>query len=142
MNFGRGFVRLSAENGKGGMSKKRVMVVEDSQVIYQMVQEALEAKGYDVFVVTNGFEALRDLEEIQPDLIVSDIMMPKLDGLRLCEAIQNRLETKSIPFIFISSKFDQRTVERGRAIGAKYFIAKPFEMETLVTCVGKVLGNG
>lgn len=124
------------------MSKKRVMVVEDSQVIYQMIQEALEAKGYDVFVVTNGFEALRDLEEIQPDLIVTDIMMPKLDGLRLCEAIQNRLETKNIPFIFVSSKFDERTVQRGRSIGAKYFIAKPFEMETLVTCVSKVLETG
>jgi len=121
------------------MSKKRIMLVEDSQVIYQMIQEALEDKGYEVFVVTNGFEALRDLEQIRPDLIVTDIMMPKLDGLRLCEAIQNRLETKTIPFIFVSSKFDERTVERGRAIGAKFFLAKPFEMQTLVTCVGKVL---
>jgi DNA-binding response OmpR family regulator len=121
------------------MSKKRVMVVEDSQVIYQMVKEALEAKGFEVSVVTNGFEALRDLESVAPDLIVSDIMMPKLDGLRLCEAIQNRSETKTIPFIFVSSQFDERTVKRGRAIGAKFFIAKPFEMETLVACVSKVL---
>jgi len=73
------------------MSKKRILVVEDSQVIYQMVKEALEAKGFEVFVVTNGFEALRDLDSIQPNLIVSDIMMPKLDGIRLCEAIQNRM---------------------------------------------------
>lgn len=123
------------------MGKKRIMVVEDSQVVHQMVKEALEAKGYEVFVVTNGFEALRDLEEIQPDLIVTDIMMPKLDGLRLCEAIQNRMETKNIPFIFVSSKFDERTVQRGRAIGARYFIAKPFELETLVNCVAKVLGG-
>jgi DNA-binding response OmpR family regulator len=115
------------------------MVVEDSQVIYQMLKEALEAKGYEVFVVTNGFEALRDLESIHPDLIVTDIMMPKLDGIRLCEAIQNRSETQSIPFIFVSSQFDERTVKRGRAIGAKFFIAKPFEMETLVNCVDKVL---
>jgi len=121
------------------MAANRVMVVEDSQVIYQMVKEALEAAGYEVFVVTNGFEALRDLENITPDLIVSDIMMPKLDGLRLCEAIQNRSETKSIPFIFVSSQFDERTVKRGRAIGARFFIAKPFEMETLVGCVNKVL---
>ena len=124
---------------EGGMNKKRVMVVEDSQVIYEMVKEALEARGFEVSVVTNGFEALRDLESIHPDLIVSDIMMPKLDGIRLCEAIQNRSETKNIPFIFLSSQFDERTVKRGRAIGAKFFIAKPFEMETLVNCVDKVL---
>jgi len=133
---------LALGNGdKNGMSKKRIMVVEDSQVIYQMVKEALEAKGYEVFVMTNGFEALRDLESIAPDLIVSDIMMPKLDGLRLCEAIRNRSETQSIPFIFVSSQFDERTVKRGRSIGAKFFIAKPFEMETLIDCVDKVLNS-
>ena len=133
---------MALGNGdKNGMSKKRIMVVEDSQVIYQMVKEALEAKGYEVFVMTNGFEALRDLESIAPDLIVSDIMMPKLDGLRLCEAIRNRSETQSIPFIFVSSQFDERTVKRGRSIGAKFFIAKPFEMETLIDCVDKVLNS-
>ena len=123
------------------MSKKKIMVVEDSQVIYAMIKEALEARGYEVLVVTNGFEALRDLEGFNPDLIVTDIMMPKLDGLRLCEAIKNRMETRTIPFIFVSSRFDERTVARGREIGAKFFIAKPFEMETLTQCVEQVLAG-
>jgi sigma-B regulation protein RsbU (phosphoserine phosphatase) len=135
-----GFVRLGKiMDGETGMNQKKIMLVEDSQVIYEMVKEALEAKGFEVSVVTNGFEALRDLDSIHPDLIVTDIMMPKLDGIGLCEAIQNRSETKTIPFIFVSSQFDERTVKRGRAIGARFFIAKPFEMETLVACVSKVL---
>jgi CheY-like chemotaxis protein len=119
------------------MSKK-IMIVEDSEVVQEMLREELNEAGYKVFSVYNGFEALRDLDDIQPDLIITDIMMPKLDGLRLCEAIQNRMETRDIPFIFLSSKFDKNTVERGRKIGARFFVAKPFKMETIKTCVNKV----
>ncbi len=120
------------------MQDKKIMIVEDSEVVYEMIKDELEEKGFQVLVATNGFEALRDLEEFMPDLIVTDIMMPKVDGLELCEAIQNRMETRDIPFIFLSSRFDEDTVKRGRAIGGKYFIAKPFEMETLLNCVAKI----
>ena len=120
------------------MGDKRIMLVEDSPAICEMVKDALSAEGYKVYAVQNGFEALRDLEEIQPDLILTDIMMPKVDGLELCEAIQNRLETRDIPFILFSSQFDRDTVERGKKIGARFFIAKPFEMEVLIDKVEKV----
>lgn len=117
----------------------RILVVEDSPAISEMVKDGLADAGYEVFVANNGFEALRDLEDIQPDLIITDIMMPKVDGLELCQAMKNRLETRDIPFILFSSNFDPETVKNGRAIGARYFLAKPFEMESLLTCVRKVL---
>ncbi len=120
---------------------KRIMVVEDSEVIQEMLREELIEAGYEVFSAYNGFEALRDLEEFQPDLIITDIMMPKLDGLRLCEAIQNRIETRDTPFIFLSSKFDKDTVERGKKIGARFFVAKPFKMDTIKDCVNKIFGE-
>ena len=120
------------------MAKKRILVVEDSPAIAEMVKDHLSEAGYEVFVVHNGFEALRDLEEIMPDLILTDIMMPKVDGLELCAAMQNRLETKDIPFILFSSRFDEETVAQGREIGARFFIAKPFKMETLLASVKKV----
>lgn len=122
------------------MIGKKILIVEDSPSVAEMVKDELIELGYDAHVVTNGFEALRDIEDIQPDLIITDIMMPKVDGLELCEAIQNRLETRSIPFILLSSRFDEETVKRGRAIGAKHFVAKPFEMKTLIDCVEKTLG--
>jgi len=65
-------------------------------------------------------------------------MMPKVDGLELCAAMRNRLETRNIPFILFSSRFDDETIKKGREIGAKYFIAKPFEMKALLSCVEKV----
>jgi sigma-B regulation protein RsbU (phosphoserine phosphatase) len=106
------------------MDKKRILLVEDSPAIREMVKDAL-----------------RDLLEFQPDLIITDIMMPKVNGLEMCEAMKNRLETRSIPFILFSSRFDDDTLKRGRAIGAKFFIAKPFEMSTLLSCVEKIFGE-
>jgi len=120
------------------MSKKRIFVVEDSPSISEMVKDTLTDAGYEVFVANNGFEALRDLEDVEPDLILTDIMMPKVDGLELCQAMRNRLETKDIPFILFSSLFDEDTVKKGREIGARYFIAKPFKMESLLEAVAKV----
>jgi len=123
------------------MAGKRIFLVEDSPSIAEMVKDELTEAGYEVFWAKNGFEALRDLDEVRPDLILTDIMMPKVDGLELCGAMQNRSETKSIPFILFSSRFDEDTVRRGREIGAKFFIAKPFKMETLLAAVKKVFGG-
>jgi DNA-binding response OmpR family regulator len=122
------------------MRGKRILVVEDSPAIAEMVRDGLQAAGFEVHVKGNGFEALRDLEDIMPDLIITDIMMPKVDGLELCAAMRNRLETRDIPFILFSSNFDEDTVNRGRTVGARFFIAKPFKMETLTAAVEKVLG--
>jgi DNA-binding response OmpR family regulator len=123
------------------MAGKRIFLVEDSPSIAEMVKDELTEAGYEVFWAKNGFEALRDLDEVRPDLILTDIMMPKVDGLELCGAMQNRSETQSIPFILFSSRFDEDTVKRGREIGAKFFIAKPFKMETLLAAVRKVFGG-
>jgi two-component system alkaline phosphatase synthesis response regulator PhoP len=121
--------------------KKKIMIVEDSEVVQEMLRDELLEAGYEVLSAYNGLEALRDLEEFQPDLIITDIMMPKIDGLELCEAIQNRMETRDIPFMLLSSKFDDETVTRGKEIGAKFFIAKPFTMETIRACLDKIFSG-
>ncbi len=122
------------------MSGGKIMIVEDSPTIAFMIQDELTEAGYEVEVSLNGFEALRDMENFQPDLILADIELPKIDGLELCEAIQNRLETRDIPFIFMSSHSDPETVARGKKIGARYFIEKPFEISVIIDHVRKVLG--
>ena len=120
------------------MSGRKIMVVEDSPAIAEVIRDGLKKEGYEVAVAYNGFEALKDLEDIMPDLIVTDINMPKLDGLKLCQAIQNRAETKDIPVIIFSSMYDEKTVKKGKEIGAKYFIAKPFSIDVIIKCVNNV----
>ncbi len=121
------------------MSGEKILVIEDSPSVLEMVKDGLVDEGYDTYTASNGFEALRDLEKIRPDLIITDINMPKVDGLEFCEAIRGRLETRSIPFIFLSSMTDDTTVQKGRKVGAEYFIAKPFKMEDLLKTVKRVL---
>jgi CheY-like chemotaxis protein len=123
------------------MSSKKLMIVDDSPAIVEVIRDGLVKAGYDVVVAHNGFEALRDLEAAAPDLILTDINMPKLDGLKLCQAIQNRLETRNIPFIFFSSQYDEKTVKKGKEIGAKYFIAKPFTIDAIVACIEEALAG-
>lgn len=122
------------------MTSKKILIVEDSPAISDLVKERLAKEGFYVHASCNGFEALRDLEEVDPDLIITDINMPKLDGLKLCWAIQNRMETRDIPFIILSSQLDEETLKRGKELGACYFIAKPFDMNQILDCVQKVLG--
>jgi CheY-like chemotaxis protein len=122
------------------MAGNKILVVEDSPSVLEMVRDGLVDAGYDVVAVTNGFEALRDLEEVRPDLIVTDIQMPKVDGLEFCQAMKSRLETRQIPFIIMSSLVDADTVRQGRLVGAKFYIAKPFEIEKLLESVRKILG--
>jgi len=121
------------------MAGNKIMVVEDSPAIGDVVSLRLRKEGFDVHVVLNGFEALRDLEDVMPDLIITDINMPKLDGLKLCQAIQNRLETKDIPFVFLSSQLDDKTIQQAAEIGAKHFFSKPFEMDAIITRVKEIL---
>ncbi len=123
------------------MSGEKILIVEDSPTVAFMILDELEEAGYEPMVALNGFEALREVELFGPDLILADIELPKVDGLELCEAIQNRIETRDIPFILMSSHTDPETVARGKKLGAKYFIAKPFEIEVVVEHVRKVLGE-
>ena len=122
------------------MSVKKIMIVEDSPAVSEVIEKSLAREGYEVHTVFNGFEALRDLEEVRPDLIITDINMPKLDGLKLCHAIQNRTETSNIPFIILSSIIDEQTVQKGKEVGARFFIAKPFNIKEVLSCVQQILG--
>jgi CheY-like chemotaxis protein len=121
------------------MAGKKIMIVEDSPATCAVVRKKLAKDGYEIHVVQNGFEALRDLEVFMPDLIISDINMPKLDGLKLCQAIQNRSETKDIPFVFLSSQIDDKSLAKAAEIGAKHFFAKPFDLDAISLKVAEIL---
>ena len=117
----------------------KILVIDDEEKVRKVITLHLTKAGYEVIAVENGFEALKDLEKIKPDLIITDIMMPKVNGLEFGEAIRNRAETSNIPFIIISARCDENTVQKARDLGASRFIAKPFGMKTLIASIEKVL---
>ena len=121
--------------------KKTILVIEDEQHVRQLVSRLLEKNGYAVETAFDGLDGLRKLEELEPDLIIADVMMPTLDGLTFTKALKARRETRSIPLIFLTAKSDPLSMIEGINVGAKYYITKPFQIEDVLSKVHKVLND-
>ncbi len=121
--------------------KKKIMVVDDSQNIRMLITNALTKEGYEVFPFENGFEVIKEIEAIAPDLLLADIMMPKLDGLKMLMALKNRKETKDVPVIFLTAKSDVKSVAEGINLGAKAYLTKPIELDQLISKLDAIFKN-
>jgi DNA-binding response OmpR family regulator len=121
------------------MSAKRVLVVDDSQLIRQVLADALTAKGFQVDTAENGSDALRKIGRQRPDLVVTDILMPVMDGWALCEAIRRAEPTHEVPFIFLTTERDVPKRIKGLEMGADDYICKPFSKEEVVARVESVM---
>ena len=113
---------------KGGepVDKAKVLVVDDEIYILHILDFSLTMEGYEVITAKDGFDALEKLEASRPDLIVLDIMMPRLDGYETCRRIKSSEKTKDIPVILLSAKGRKVDSEAGYAVGADSYMVKPF----------------
>lgn len=118
----------------------KILVVDDSENIRRLVVSTLERNGYEVISFENGFEVIKNVESVKPDLIIADIMMPKLDGLKMLMALKNRKETKDIPLVFLTSKSDVKSVAEGINLGAKCYLTKPILLDELLKAVKNIVG--
>jgi len=120
------------------MAEHTILVVEDDSTVRELLKYRL-GKHYDVFTATNGEKALDEIEETIPDLIISDIMMPEMDGFALQSALQTDKNTRVIPFIFLTARADEEARQQGQRKGVDDYITKPFDMETLLSRVERLL---
>jgi len=123
------------------VAKGRILVVDDEIYIVHILDFSLGMEGYEVVTALDGEQALERVAEQKPDLIVLDIMMPKLDGYETCKALKSREETRDIPVILLSAKgrnVDQKT---GFEVGADDYITKPFSPRKLVERINAILGQ-
>ena len=112
-----------------------ILVVEDDQSLRDYVSLVLEAEGYRVLQADRGESALRVLCERTPDLIISDIVMPGMDGLELLERVRANVAWCSIPFVFLTAKAGRSDVRYGMGLGADDYLPKPFELAELLSAV-------
>lgn len=113
-----------------------ILVVEDDVALLEGVRDMLELAGYRVLTACHGQEALQVLEtHPQPDLIISDIMMPRMNGYEFYEAVRARPEWVAIPFIFLTALGEKSDVRLGKQLGADDYIVKPFDEEDLLVVV-------
>ncbi|GAB5466800.1 MAG: response regulator [Candidatus Kapaibacteriales bacterium] len=106
--------------------RKKILIVEDEIEVGRSILDLLEYWKYDAVWAKNGKEALPQAIKFSPDLIISDIMMPEMDGLELLESLKSMGETSTIPFILLSAKSDKDDVRKGMQLGADDYISKPF----------------
>lgn len=119
--------------------KKRILIIEDEVDIRTDLAKALELSGYSTMQATNGIEGLALAKETNPDLVISDIMMPELDGYGVLHELQKSPKTNTIPFIFLSAKSSRGDVRDGMNLGADDYITKPFDIDELINAVNRRL---
>jgi DNA-binding response OmpR family regulator len=118
-----------------------VLVVDDDPVIVQLLRVNFELEGYQVETAGNGEEALASVKKHRPDIVLSDIMMPKMDGLALVKELQADTSTKDLPVILLSAKAQSADVTRGLELGAADYVTKPFDPLELIDRVTEVLAK-
>jgi DNA-binding response OmpR family regulator len=121
------------------MDKKRILIVDDEEDIVEPIQFRLEVEGYECLVANDGEEALLRAKRENPDLILLDIMLPKINGYKICRLLKFDESYKHIPIIMLTARAQKTDIELGEKTGADEYVTKPFEMDELVALVKKYL---
>jgi two-component system cell cycle sensor histidine kinase/response regulator CckA len=132
----------SADRVQGRLAMKRVLVVDDHEENLYLSQALLQSQGFDVDLARNGAEALSKARETPPDLIISDVLMPIMDGFALCRGCKADEHLCTIPFVFHTATYtDEKDSQLAAAIGADAFITKPVEPEDFMAEIRAVLSR-
>ncbi|RMH68467.1 MAG: response regulator [Gemmatimonadetes bacterium] len=121
------------------MGKRRIFIVDDEDRVLELLRFGLEMSGYEVISARDGGEALEKIQQTKPDIIVSDIMMPGLDGYELCKILRENPETYLIPFIFLSAKGQVPDKIKGINLGADEYMTKPFDVQELLARIDAIM---
>ena len=114
------------------MAKKRLLLVDDEADLVDMIKFRLEANGYEVLVANDGAQALETARKERPDLIILDLMLPKMDGYKVCGLLKKDARYAGMPIILFSAKAQEDDKKLGQELGADAYISKPFEPEVLL----------
>lgn len=120
---------------------KQILIVDDSALIRRLLKNELSKEGYQIATAENGEDALVKIRAAKPDLILSDIDMPVMNGFRFCEAVHNDPALKTIPFIVMSTNSDRGHMQRMLQQGAQAYLVKPFNTDQLIILIDKLLSH-
>ena len=123
------------------MKPKKILVVDDEVDLVETVRFPLEMEGFDVLVSYNGEDALNQARKENPDLIILDLMLPKLDGYKVCRLLKFDERYKHIPILMLTAKTQEKDKILGKETGADEYITKPFEMDHLIEKVKAYLNK-
>lgn len=123
------------------MSLKRTLIVDDEEGIVKVVKMYLEHHGYEVITAGDGQEGLERAKADKPDVIVLDLMLPRMDGYKVCGLLKRDARYAKIPVILFTAKAQEKDVKLGEEVGADAYITKPFEPEVLLSKIKELTGE-
>ena len=121
------------------MNKEKILVIDDEPQLVDMVKMRLEANNYEVITAYDGEEAFRKAKEIKPDLIILDLMLPKIDGYKVCRMLKFDERYRKIPIIMFTARAQESDMQMAKDVGADGYITKPFEPEVLLSKIRELL---
>jgi len=121
------------------MNKKKILLVEDEKVLIETVTLRLEANGYEVISAYDGFAGLGKAKKEKPDLIILDLMLPKMDGYKVCGLLKADTRYNKIPIIMFTARAQESDKKMGKEVGADAYITKPFEPPVLLEKIRQLL---
>lgn len=121
------------------LNKQKILIVDDEPDILELIEYNLKKEGYQVFLARNGQEAVAEAKRSLPDLIVLDIMMPKMDGIEACRIMRTMPEFKNTFMVFLTARSEEYSEIAGFNVGADDYIAKPIKPRALVSRINAIL---
>jgi DNA-binding response OmpR family regulator len=119
---------------------KKILIAEDEANIVASIEFLLQQEGYELRIARNGEEALREVGEFLPDLVLLDVMMPLRNGFEVCQKIRENPQWKHIRIVMLTAKGRQSEISKGMALGADAYLLKPFATKDLLEQVRGLLG--
>src|SRR4029079_4639171 len=120
-------------------TKQKILIVDDEPDILELIEYNLKKEGYQVYTATNGQEAVAEAKKALPDLIILDIMMPKMDGIEACRIMRTMPEFKNTFMVFLTARSEEYSEIAGFNVGADDYIAKPIKPRALISRINAIL---
>lgn len=121
--------------------KKKLLIVEDDAALVEVLKERLEANNYEVTVACDGVEGLDKAKRERPDLIILDLMLPKLDGYKVCSLLKKDISYSKIPILMLTARTLELDRQVGTAAGADAYLTKPYDPQALLEKVQELLAK-
>lgn len=121
--------------------RKRILIIEDEPPIRTYLEKLLQRAGYDTSAAPDGEAGLRLVRSLPPDLVVCDVVMPKLNGYGVLDALRRDSSTAHIPFVFLSCKTSQEDIKQGLRLGCNAYLTQPVDQTELLTTVATQLAD-
>lgn len=121
------------------MDRKKILVVDDERHLVQIIKFNLEKKGFSVLTAYDGEEAVKKINEEEIDLLILDIMLPRISGFEICKRVRENARTRNLPIIILTAKGQEFDRNKAIRLGADFYVTKPFSPKALIEKVGEFL---